>query len=218
MVNTNCHVYWKRWYHFCEKIKIILWVFETNLIDWRTWHAHIPSCQKACDYCKSIQIYLFIFRRVSSSSHNGHNLSLRWRTRISSVRKITRTHTNECKYYSRTIILWLTFCISFLFVNFFLNFSISQFFYFCFFVLRLNCQYLPKCKLKQECIPVVCVPPARWLYPVVSNAGGGSLPTSQMQTPWIQTPLWTGWQTLVKTLPFPRLRLRAVICSLLHCI
>ena len=52
--------------------------------------------------------------------------------------------------------------------------------------------------LKQECIPVRCVPPARWPYPVVSDGGG--LPTPppdadtphihppRMQTPWMQTP------------------------------
>ena len=34
--------------------------------------------------------------------------------------------------------------------------------------------------LKQECIPVGCVPPARWPHPVVSN--GGVCPTRPMQT------------------------------------
>ena len=122
-----------------------------------------------------------------------------------SVRKITRTHTNECKYYSRTIILWLTFCISFLFVNFFLNFSVSQFFYFCFFfVLRLNCQYLPKCKLKQECIPVVCVPPARWLYPVVSNGGGGESANLPNADPLDTDPLVDRMTDTCENITFPQ--------------
>ena len=77
---------------------------------------------------------------------------------------------------------------------------------------------------KQDCILVGCVPPAYWPYPVV--LGEGVLPNALwMQTPWCR-PRWScdlccmlrsqppceqnDWQTGVKTLPCPKLRLRAV--------
>ena len=98
---------------------------------------------------------------------------------------------------------------------------------------------------RQETVPVGCVPPACWPYPLVSHVSrgrgwrrrvsatslldaeppGGRPPwmqTPQRQTPWRQTPLdadlpggrpcplWTEWDTRVKTLPCPKLRLRAV--------
>ena len=46
--------------------------------------------------------------------------------------------------------------------------------------------------LKQECIPIGCVPPARLPYPIVSDLGG--LPNAprckppSADTPWMQTP------------------------------
>ena len=64
--------------------------------------------------------------------------------------------------------------------------------------------------LKQECIPVGCVPPARWPHPVVSNGGSAQLPPPHastdadppgcrptwMQMPsWMQTPPWTEGMT-----------------------
>ena len=56
---------------------------------------------------------------------------------------------------------------------------------------------------KQVCIPVGRVPPACWPY------GGGVFPTlGRGQTP---LPLWTEWHTGVKTLHWPKLRLRVVI-------
>ena len=61
-------------------------------------------------------------------------------------------------------------------------------------------------KLQQECIPVGCVPPAHWSYLRISSY--------PMHAPWEQPrtpPLWTEWQTGVKILPCPKLRLRAVI-------
>ena len=84
---------------------------------------------------------------------------------------------------------------------------------------------------KQECIPVGCVPPACWPYPVVSHVsrGGGGLlnlldaDPSWMQTPpdadpsWMQSPprcrprppyRQKEWHTLVKIWPCPKLHLR----------
>ena len=76
---------------------------------------------------------------------------------------------------------------------------------------------------KQEYIPIGCVTPARLPYSAVSDGGRGGLPTPpgcrptlQADPPWMQTPrrqtfpLWTEWCTGVKTLPCPKLRLRAV--------
>ena len=43
----------------------------------------------------------------------------------------------------------------------------------------------------QECIPVGCVPPACWLYPIVSHVsrGGGSAPHPDADPLWMQPPL-----------------------------
>ena len=43
----------------------------------------------------------------------------------------------------------------------------------------------------QECIPVGCVPPACWLYPIVSHVsrGGGSAPHPDSDPLWMQPPL-----------------------------
>ena len=77
---------------------------------------------------------------------------------------------------------------------------------------------------KQECIPVRCVPLSCWPYPVVSDGGGVS-----SQPPWRLNPpsdadppvIHAGksppppcgqkeWHALVKIIPCPKLRLRAV--------
>ena len=108
---------------------------------------------------------------------------------------------------------------------------------------RVNsCKYLWLHTGKQQCITVGCIPPACWLYPVVSHWRGVSAQPPWRQTPQIQiqTPLnanplggrppghvtcdvcreatpqspWTEWHTGLKTLPFPKLRLRAVNISL----
>ena len=42
--------------------------------------------------------------------------------------------------------------------------------------------------IKQECIPVGCVPPARWLYPIVPS-GSAQPPLDADLSPWIQTSL-----------------------------
>ena len=86
---------------------------------------------------------------------------------------------------------------------------------------------------QQECIPVGCVPPASVAVSVVGGClprgvclGGGCLPrgclprgclskercTHPPIASWdTHTPLRTEWQTGVKTLPWPKLCLRAVI-------
>ena len=66
---------------------------------------------------------------------------------------------------------------------------------------------------KQECIPVGCVPPACWPYSTVSyvsvlHPGEGG----RADTP----PPWTEWQTCVKTLPCPKLRLQTVTMASRH--
>ena len=45
-------------------------------------------------------------------------------------------------------------------------------------------------EIKQECMPVGCVPPSRWPYPIVSAQP--PIPDSDppRQTPWTQTPPW----------------------------
>ena len=79
----------------------------------------------------------------------------------------------------------------------------------------------------QDCIPVGCVPPARWPYLPACSAVGGCMVPGGCMAPvggalsrrWVvsqhalkQTPpLWTEWQTGVKILPCPRLRLRAIM-------
>ena len=70
---------------------------------------------------------------------------------------------------------------------------------------------------KQEYIPVGCVPPASfavsWVGGGVSGRGGclpgGCLPRGCLPR-GVCYPLWTEWQTGVKTLPCPKLRLWAV--------
>ena len=90
-------------------------------------------------------------------------------------------------------------------------------------------------KTQQECIPVGCVPPAHWPYLVVSyahpphiHASPGNhtgppttmhaprqprMPPSNHASPPATTPPRTEWQTGVKILPCPKLRLRAVTRS-----
>ena len=83
---------------------------------------------------------------------------------------------------------------------------------------------------KQECIPVWCVPPALYrtreggLCPEVSLSkgifpGGGLCPGGLCPGRSLsrETPLWTGWQTRVKTLPCPKLRLQTVIMIIVDC-
>ena len=80
-------------------------------------------------------------------------------------------------------------------------------------VLDSNCRILIK---KQEWIPVGCVPPTRWPYPVVSDGVGIAAypPPLDADTPLMQTPSWcrppldadlpceqNDWQTGVKAQP-----------------
>ena len=92
-------------------------------------------------------------------------------------------------------------------------------------------EYKTDIRVGQECIPVECVPPTCWPYPVLLGGGGGmQTPLLDADPPWRQTPsdvnprscdLWcmlgsqppvvNRIQTGVKTLPCPRFRLRPVI-------
>ena len=82
--------------------------------------------------------------------------------------------------------------------------------------------------IQQECIPVGCIPPACWSYPIVSWGGPCSIPLGcrphWMQNPldadphrqtsfveahlptWRQTPIppWAEWRMLAKILPCPK--------------
>ena len=71
-------------------------------------------------------------------------------------------------------------------------------------------QLLKNCP-KQACIPVGCVPPACCPYLPACTALGGYLLPGGVYLPRYFPPLWTEWQTGVKILPCPKLRLRAVI-------
>ena len=89
-------------------------------------------------------------------------------------------------------------------------------------------------RCEQECIPVGCVPPAHWSYLCISSYPMHAIPPEQPRMspqsnhacpPWSNhacppratmhaprmRPLWTEWQTGVKILPCPKLRLRAVM-------
>ena len=75
----------------------------------------------------------------------------------------------------------------------------------------------------QVCIPVGCVPSACWPYPVVSRGvsaqggeGVGGLPGGMYPSmQWVRhPPPRTESQTVLKTLPCPKLRLRVVIIFL----
>ena len=81
--------------------------------------------------------------------------------------------------------------------------------------------------LKQECIPVGCVPPACWPYPIVSHGGFASGGGGSASMGWADPPvMWPVMhaerptpqcgQTPVKTLPCPKLRLRVVMTSLIN--
>ena len=68
----------------------------------------------------------------------------------------------------------------------------------------------------KNAIPVGCVPPVHWPHLVVSVGGAGR--RGGVRTRGFVCrgghacpPLWIEWQTLVKILPCPKLRLRAVI-------
>ena len=82
--------------------------------------------------------------------------------------------------------------------------------------------------LKQESIPVGCVPPVCWPYPIVPHVSQGAstqprgcrspcrqTPPQRHTLPWESdpSPLWTGWYMWVKTLPCPKLHLWVVITS-----
>ena len=65
------------------------------------------------------------------------------------------------------------------------------------FLLTTKTKFLKWKPMIQECIPVECVPTAHWPY---SRIGGGSPIFWKMDTPrHTTTPLWTEWQTGVKT-------------------
>ena len=84
-----------------------------------------------------------------------------------------------------------------------------------------------KHRVKHECIPVGCVPPAAVAVRGVSpgtprdqtpprtrqtppDQAHNPHPPEQAHSPEPGTPLWTEWQTGVNILPYPKLRLRAV--------
>ena len=87
-----------------------------------------------------------------------------------------------------------------------------------------GCKPTPGCRLPLEADPPGCRPPWMQTPPRGRPPGADPLdadPTLDAESPWMQSPLvmwpvmhagklWTEWQTGVKTLPCPKLRLREV--------